>query len=112
MGSVGRLISNCVRYSCGSTSCLRQVLVKLARMAAVLPPRAFPTKSEFFRLRTTRFISLSLTLLSMGTTPSEQKTFSSFHWPRNTCVQSATSVPWCSSPSESHDQHARQLLSG
>jgi hypothetical protein len=25
MGSVGRLISNCVRYSCGSTSCLRQV---------------------------------------------------------------------------------------
>jgi hypothetical protein len=51
-------------------------------MAAVVPPRALPTKSEFFRLRTTRFISLSLTLLSMGTAPSVKKTFSSFHWLR------------------------------
>jgi hypothetical protein len=48
-------------------------------MAAVLPPRAFPTKTEFFRLRTMRFISRSDTLLSMGTAPSVEKTFSSFH---------------------------------
>jgi hypothetical protein len=39
-----------------------------------------PTKREFWRLRTTRFISRSETLLSMGTVPSSQKTFSSFHW--------------------------------
>jgi hypothetical protein len=51
-------------------------------MAAVLPPRGLPTKSEFFRFRTMRFISRSLTLLSMGTAPSEQKTFSSFHCKR------------------------------
>lgn len=37
---------------------------------------------EFFRFSTTRFISRSLTLLSMGTPPSEQKTFSSARWPR------------------------------
>jgi hypothetical protein len=41
-------------------------------------PRAFPTNKEFFRFKTTRFISRSLTLLSIGTAPSEQKTFSSF----------------------------------
>ncbi len=34
------------------------------------PPARLPTKSEFLRLRTTRFISRSLTLLSMGTAPS------------------------------------------
>jgi hypothetical protein len=52
-------------------------LVRLARMAAVLPPRGLPTKSEFFRFRTMRFISRSLTLLSIGIAPSEQKTFTS-----------------------------------
>src|SRR6266446_5539930 len=56
---------------------LRQVLVKLARIANVRPPRGLPTKREFFRFNTTRFISRSLTLLSMGTAPSEQKMFSS-----------------------------------
>ena len=42
-------------------SCRRQLLVKLARIAAVRPPRGLPTKREFLRLRTTRFISRSLT---------------------------------------------------
>src|ERR1700743_3455446 len=60
-------MSNCVRYSCGSISCLRQVEVRLARMAAVRPPRGLPTNKEFLRLSTTRFISRSDTLLSMGT---------------------------------------------
>jgi hypothetical protein len=32
-------------------------------MAAVRPPRALPTKRLFFRVSTTRFISLSDTLL-------------------------------------------------
>jgi hypothetical protein len=31
-------------------SCRRQVLVKLARIAAVRPPREFPANKEFFRL--------------------------------------------------------------
>ena len=43
-------MSNCVRYSCGSISCLRQVEVRLARMAAVRPPRGLPTNKEFLRL--------------------------------------------------------------
>jgi len=43
------------------------------------PPRGLPTNREFFRLSTTRFISRSLTLLSMGTAPSEQNTFCSAH---------------------------------
>src|SRR5438874_12976824 len=47
------------------------------RIANVRPPRGLPTKREFFRFNTTRFISRSLTLLSMGTAPSEQKMFSS-----------------------------------
>jgi len=38
--------------------------------------------SEFLRFSTTRFISRSLTLLSIGTAPSEQYTFSSSHRPR------------------------------
>jgi hypothetical protein len=58
------------------------VLVRLARIAAVLPQRGFPTNGEFLRLSTTRFISRSLTLLSMGIAPSEQNTFSSAHWVR------------------------------
>jgi hypothetical protein len=33
----------------------------LARMAAVRPPRGLPTKREFFRFNTIRFISRSLT---------------------------------------------------
>ena len=51
-------------------------------MAAVRPPRGLPTNNEFLRLSTTRFISRSLPLLSMGTAPSEQKTLSSAHWPK------------------------------
>ena len=47
MRTAGKLINNCVRYSCGSTSWRRQVLVRLARMAAVLPPRGLPTNNEF-----------------------------------------------------------------
>src|SRR5215813_2585846 len=78
----GRFINSCVKYNCGSTSCRRHVLVKLAKMAAVLPPRGLPTNKEFFRFSTTRFISRSLTLLSIGTAPSEQNTFSSAHWLR------------------------------
>jgi len=31
-----KFVSNCVRYNCGSISWRRQVLVRLARMAAVL----------------------------------------------------------------------------
>jgi hypothetical protein len=48
-------------------SCRRQELVRLARIAAVRPPRGLPTNREFLRLSTTRFISRSLTLLSIGT---------------------------------------------
>jgi hypothetical protein len=60
--------------------CRLQVLVKLARIAGVRPPRGLPTNRQFFRLSTTRFISRSLTLLSMSTTaPSEQNTFCSAH---------------------------------
>ena len=51
-------------------------------MAAVRPPRGLPTNKEFLRFSTTRFISRSLMLLSMGTAPSEQKVFSSVHCPR------------------------------
>src|SRR6266481_5054536 len=69
-GHEGRFISSWMKQSCGSISCRRQLLVKLARIAAVRPPRGFPTNSEFLRFRTTRFISRSLTLLSMGTAPS------------------------------------------
>src|ERR1700723_2704841 len=75
----GRFINSCVRYNWGSTSCRRQVLVKLARIAAVRPPRGLPTNKEFLRFSTTRFISRSETLLSIGTAPSLQKTFSSAH---------------------------------
>jgi hypothetical protein len=57
----------------GSKSCRRQVLVRLARIAAVRPPRGFPTNNELFRFSTTRFISRSLILLSMGTAPSKQR---------------------------------------
>jgi len=73
--------ANCVRYS------LRVYVVPAAsageagQIAAVLPPRGLPTKRLFLRLRTTRFISRSETLLSMLTAPSEQNTFSSVHWP-------------------------------
>ena len=73
----GRFINSWVRYSCGSIWCRRQVLVRLDRIAAVRPPRGLPTNKEFFLFNTTRFISRSLALLSMGTAPSEQKTFSS-----------------------------------
>src|SRR6516165_1285486 len=61
-------------------SCRRQLLVKLARIAAVLPPRGLPTNREFLRWSTTRFISRSLTLLTMGTAPSEVNTVSASHW--------------------------------
>jgi hypothetical protein len=50
MGAAGKLTSSCVRYGCGSTSCRRQVLVRLASMDAVRPPRGLPTNSEFLRL--------------------------------------------------------------
>ena len=56
-----------VRYRCGSISWRRQVLVRLANMAAVRPPRGLPTNNEFLRFGTTRLISRSLRLLSMGT---------------------------------------------
>lgn len=49
--------------------------------AAVRPPRGLPSNKEFLRLITTRFMSRSLTLLSMGTAPSEANTVSSCHWP-------------------------------
>jgi len=52
---------------------LRQVLVKLDRMAIVLPPRSLPTKRLFFLLIITRFISRSDTLLSSGTAASSRK---------------------------------------
>src|SRR5580693_2833940 len=58
----GKFINSCVRYSCGSSWCRRQVLVKLARIANVRPPRGLPTKREFFLFNTTRFISRSLAL--------------------------------------------------
>ena len=45
----GRFINSWVRYSCGSIWCRRQVLVRLARIAAVRPPRGLPTNKEFFR---------------------------------------------------------------
>jgi len=48
--TAGKLISSCVRYSCGSTSCLRHVLVRLARIAAVRPPRELPRTKSFFDL--------------------------------------------------------------
>jgi hypothetical protein len=41
-------------------------VVRLAKIAADRPPRAFPTNKEFFRFKTTRFISRSLTFLSIG----------------------------------------------
>jgi hypothetical protein len=46
------------------------VLVKLARIVAVRPPRELPTNKEFLRFSTTRFISRSETSLSIGTAPS------------------------------------------
>ena len=49
----------------------------LARMAAVRPMRALPAKWLFFRLRTTRFFSISETLLAMATAPSEKNTLNS-----------------------------------
>ena len=55
-----------VRYSYGSTSCRRQVLVRLANMAAVRQPRELPTNNEFLRFKTTRLMSRSLMLLSTG----------------------------------------------
>jgi len=56
-----------------------EVEVGLARIAAFQPPRGFPTKRLFFRFKITRFISRSLTLLSMGTAPSVENTFNSVH---------------------------------
>jgi RHS repeat-associated protein len=79
--TVGRFTSNCVRYNCGSTWWRRQLLVSVARIAPVRPPCALPTNSEFLRFSTTRFISRSLTLLSIGTAPSRENTFSSSHCP-------------------------------
>jgi hypothetical protein len=73
MGADGKFTSSWVRYSCGSTSCRRQVLVRLANIDAVRPPRGLPTNNEFLRFNTTRLISRSLTLLSMGTARSRQK---------------------------------------
>ncbi len=61
-----------MKSSCGFISCRRQLLVKLARIAAVRPPRGSPTKSEFLRFRTTRFISRSLTC-SPGTGKRQQR---------------------------------------
>src|SRR5271168_2316210 len=43
--------------------------------------RGLPTNKEFLRLSTIRFISRSLTLLSMGTAPSVVNTVSASHWP-------------------------------
>src|SRR6266481_5316184 len=40
-GHEGRFISSCMKWSCGSISCRRQLLVKLAKIAAVRPPRGF-----------------------------------------------------------------------
>src|SRR5271165_2061496 len=62
----GRFINSCVRYNCGSTSWRRQLLVKLAKIAAVRPPRGLPTNKEFLRLSTTRFISRSLHIVIDG----------------------------------------------
>lgn len=41
------------------TSWRRQIDVRLARMAAVRPPRSLPTKRLFFPVNTARFISRS-----------------------------------------------------
>ncbi len=41
-GVDGRLTSGCVRYSCGSMALRRQVLVRLAKIAAVRPPAGCP----------------------------------------------------------------------
>jgi hypothetical protein len=38
---------NVVCYAEGDVGCRRQLLVKLARIAAVRPPRGLPTKKEF-----------------------------------------------------------------
>ena len=63
------LTSTCRRHDVDPQLYLTQLLTNL------------PTTSEFFRLSTTRFISRSEMLLSMGTAPSAQNTFSSVHWP-------------------------------
>jgi len=53
-----------------------QVLVRLARIANVRPPRGLPTKKEFFR--STRRVHLTLTYIVIdGNRASEQKMFSS-----------------------------------
>ena len=44
------------------------------------PATRVADEREFLRLRTTRFISRSLTLLSMGTAPSVVNTVSASHW--------------------------------
>ena len=80
MGVEGRLASNCVWYNSALISWRRQVLVMLARMAAVWPPRTDPTNRKFFRPRAMRFISCSATLLSMRTAESLVKTFRDSHW--------------------------------
>lgn len=49
------LLSNCVKQSCGSTSCRRHVLVRLTRIAAVRSPRSLSASKEFLRLSPMRF---------------------------------------------------------
>src|SRR5579863_10144908 len=48
----GMFVSSWVRYSWGSMPWRRQVLVRVARIAAVLPPRGLPTKRLFLRFKT------------------------------------------------------------
>ena len=51
-GGVGRQVQEELgEVALGSTWCRRQVEVRLARMAAVRPPRGLPTNNEFFRLK-------------------------------------------------------------
>jgi hypothetical protein len=50
IGVAGRFVRSWVKYRCGSMSCRRHVLVMLLRIAAVAPPRSFPTNRLFLRL--------------------------------------------------------------
>jgi hypothetical protein len=70
------------------------VLVGLLRMAAFWQPRSLPTNRLFLRFSTTRFISRSLTLLSIGTAPSPASTFSSFQWFRTWLTASRAMAGW------------------
>ena len=47
-GRPGKFTSSCVRYNCGSMSCRRHVLVKLARIAAVRPRARCRRTKNFF----------------------------------------------------------------